>query len=114
MHVIDSEGNYLKEEGVSYELGNNDLNALAKLEITPTVIQKMEYNIEKIQKLKEENEVISTIANNIERIKKSKIEVKTKSKNEFIQYDGKETIQGKRIKFVEATGNIHLWKKLKG
>ncbi|XP_033210672.1 uncharacterized protein LOC117168883 isoform X2 [Belonocnema kinseyi] len=96
LQTTDNEGNFLnEEEGVSYELGNNDLNGLGKREITPTIVNEIEWNIEKMKKLKFENEIMER-----------------KVEKNFAQADGPGEIevQTKRVKFVEATGEMHLWR----
>lgn len=94
MHSIDSEGNVLKEEGTSYELSYGDLNELFKLEITPTIASEIEDNIEKLKQLKVEEDA-STMEQGLS--------------NRF-----KKAIQVEGIQFLQANGELRLWKKRKG
>lgn len=95
MHATDNEGNLIKEEGTSYELSYGDLNELFKLDIAPTIASEIEDSIEKIKQLKVEENMNITEEHGLS--------------NRFAK-----AIQVEGIKFLQANGELRLWKKRKG
>ena len=85
--TTDIDGNHLGEEGVSYEVGDNDLNAFSKFEITPTMVNEIEWNIAKLKMLKVEATEITG----------------TKIKNEFGQCD-----EPSEIRIPKSTSKFNI------